>query len=320
MILCVNANAAIDRTVVVSPFRLNEIHRPQRVLALPGGKGCNVARALRRLGQTPVVTGWVGGHAGQFIEDGLQLVGIQSDFVRTDSESRTCLSILDAENDTLTEIYEKGEPVRAGEIEELLERFGAVVGNCEAVTLSGSLPDGVPHDFYARLTAMARDAGVPVLLDSSGEPLRRGLAARPHLVKPNRKEFADVTGGEFHIVNDFVEPLVVLSLRTDAVVVLSLGAEGALAARGREVWHARSPRVAVRSAVGSGDCMLAGLAYGLTHDFSPGDMLKYGVAAGTANALQLGAGNFNLDDFEELLEAVTVAEGPIPGSGRGFPR
>lgn len=315
MILCVNANAAIDRTVVVTPFRLNRIHRPQRVLALPGGKGCNVARALQRLGQTPVVTGWVGGHAGQFIEDGLQQEGIETDFVHTAGESRTCLSILDAENETLTEIYEKGEPVPAGKIEELLERFGAVVGNYEAVTLSGSLPEGVPGDFYARLISMARAAGVPLLLDSSGEALRRGLAERPHLVKPNRKEFIDLAGEELHTISAFVEPLVALSRQSGAIVVLSLGAEGALAARGNEILHARSPQVAVRSAVGSGDCLLAGLAYGLTHAFSLGEMLKYGVAAGTANALQLGAGNFALDDFAEMLERVTLRPGPIPGSG-----
>lgn len=313
MILCVNANAAIDRTVVVSSFRLNKIHRPQQVVALPGGKGCNVARALQRLGQTPVVSGWVGGHVGQFIEDGLQREGIQTDFVHTAGESRTCLSILDPENETLTEIYEKGEPLPAGKIEALLGRFEAAVGNYEAVTLSGSLPEGVPDDFYARLISMARAEGVPVLLDSSGEALRRGLAGRPHLVKPNRKEFGDLAGGEFHSVSDYVEPLVALSLQTGVIVVLSLGADGALAARGKEVWHARSPQVAVRSAVGSGDCLLAGLAYSLTHDFSLGEMLKYGAAAGTANALRLGAGNFALDDFEEMLERVTLRPGPIPG-------
>lgn len=314
MILCVNANAAIDRTVLVSPFRLNKIHRPQGVLALPGGKGCNVARALKRLGEMPVVTGWAGGHAGRFIEGGLQREGIQADFVQTGFESRTCLSILDPQNETLTEIYEKGEAVPADKVEALLEQFGAFIGNYDAVTLSGSLPEGVPDDFYARLIAMAREAGVPVLLDSSGEALRRGLAARPHLVKPNRKEFGDLAGGEFHSVSDYIKPLIALSLRYDTIVALSLGAEGALATRGREVWRARSPQVAVRSAVGSGDCMLAGLAYGLTRDFPLAEMLKYGVAAGTANALQLGAGNFAMDDFEEMLELVTVAKGTIPGS------
>ncbi|MCC6805752.1 MAG: hypothetical protein IT319_22915 [Anaerolineae bacterium] len=102
MILCVNANAAVDKTAIVSPFRLNAIHRPQQVLALPGGKGGNVARALRTLGDDPMMIGWVGGFAGQFIEDALHREGIATNVVRTSSESRTCLSILDPETGTLT--------------------------------------------------------------------------------------------------------------------------------------------------------------------------------------------------------------------------
>ncbi len=98
MILCVNPNPAIDKTVVVPGFRLNTIHRPANVLALPGGKGCNVARALVTLGEPAMVTGWVGGHAGRFIEEGLAAEGIGAAFVHTVAESRTCLSILDSES------------------------------------------------------------------------------------------------------------------------------------------------------------------------------------------------------------------------------
>src|SRR5512144_1251596 len=90
MILCLNLNAAIDKTIVVSSFEINKIHRPESVLALAGGKGCNVARALKTLKEIPVVSGWVGGFAGQFIERELQQEGIQTDFVHTDFESRTC--------------------------------------------------------------------------------------------------------------------------------------------------------------------------------------------------------------------------------------
>src|SRR5512147_2165609 len=111
MILCLNLNAAIDKTIVVSSFAVNKIHRPESVISLAGGKGCNAARALKTLGEFPVVSGWVGGFAGQFIETELKLEGIQTDFVQTDFESRTCTSILDREKGTMTEIYEKGEAV-----------------------------------------------------------------------------------------------------------------------------------------------------------------------------------------------------------------
>ncbi len=127
MILCVNANAAIDKTVVVSPFRLNTIHRPQQVLALPGGKGANVARGLQQLGETPVVIGWVGGHSGQYIATRLHGEGIETIFVHLESESRTCLSILDPEQGTLTEIYEHGEPVPGVKVEAFKDVFRSVV-------------------------------------------------------------------------------------------------------------------------------------------------------------------------------------------------
>jgi fructose-1-phosphate kinase PfkB-like protein len=89
MILCLNLNAAIDKTIVVSSFELNKIHRPELVIALAGGKGCNVARALKTFREVPVVSGWVGGFAGQFIETGLRREGIQTDFVYIDFEWRT---------------------------------------------------------------------------------------------------------------------------------------------------------------------------------------------------------------------------------------
>src|SRR5258706_8519274 len=135
MILCINANAAIDKTIIISLFRLNEIHRPQQVLAVPGGKGCNVARGLKRLGETPVVSGWVGGFAGQFIEEGLRREGISSDMVHTDFESRTCLSIVDPENNTLTELYESGHPVIIDKVEKLKSLLRRTIHSYAAITL-----------------------------------------------------------------------------------------------------------------------------------------------------------------------------------------
>ncbi|HML20622.1 MAG TPA: 1-phosphofructokinase family hexose kinase [Aggregatilinea sp.] len=306
MILCVNPNAAIDKTVIVRSFQLDEIHRPEQVMAFPGGKGCNVARALKTLGDQPVVTGWVGGFAGGFIEAGLRREGIETAFVQTDFESRTCLSILDPDRNTLTEIYEKGEPVPPEQVEALKVRFREVVATCAAVTFSGSLPAGVPTDFYAQLIAIAREAGVLVLLDSSGDALRQGVAAKPDLIKPNKKEFSDLAQRPLTSLNDYAAAAADISAHYGAVVVLSMGPDGALAAKGRDVLHARPPQVDAKSAVGSGDCMLAGLAYGLTHGFTLGEAIRYGAAAGTANTLRLGAGNFALEDFERIRPTVEI--------------
>jgi tagatose 6-phosphate kinase len=307
MILCVNPNAAIDKTVVVPGFHLNEIHRPEQVLMFPGGKGCNVARALKLLGETPVVTGWIGGYAGQFIEGGLQAEGIQPDFIRTDFESRTCLSILDPQDHTLTELYEKGEPVPADKVDEFKERFAETVKLYAAVTFSGSLPPGVPLDFYRQLVQIARDANVCSILDSSGEALKLGVQAQPALVKPNEQEFAVLAGRQLSTLNDAAQAAGELSERFQTMVVISSGAEGALAANRREVWRVQPPRLTIKSAVGSGDCTVAGIAYGLTHDFAFEEAVKYGVAAGTANALTVGAGVFTAADFQHVLSGITLS-------------
>lgn len=319
MILCVNPNAAVDKTVVVENFHLNAIHRPTFELALPGGKGCNVARAAKALGKQPVVTGWVGGHAGLFIEDGLRAEGIHTAFIHTAVESRDCISILDASSGAMTEIYEKGRPVAPEELEAFYSLFREWLPKVTLVTLSGSLPPGVPVNFYARLIGMARQAGVQVALDSSGEALRGGLEGGcPDLLKCNRAELSGLVGKPLESLKDVRGAIrslggSVSARRGDpdrARVVITLGATGAIAADGGKIWLAQAPRVEAVSAVGSGDAFLAGLACGLLEEKPFDAALRLAVAAGSANALQIGAGRLRLDDVEMLLGQVKVAEDP----------
>jgi tagatose 6-phosphate kinase len=309
MILCVNLNAAIDKTAVLPTFQIGQIHRPEMVKMLPGGKGCNVARALKQLGEEPVVTGWVGGSAGQFIEKGLHQEGIQTAFVHTDFESRTCLSILDSSNQVMTEIYEKGDSVPPQKVAEMLVRFREMMGRVTAVTLSGSLPPGVPQDFYAQLIHIAHEVSVPTFLDSSKEALLQGVAAKPFLIKPNESEVAVLVGRKLKTQADFASAAAAISTRYETVVVLSLGKEGAMVAQGQHLIHAQNPQVEAQSAVGSGDSMLAGLAYGFGHGYKLAKAVKYGVAAGTANALVLGAGQFTGRDFDNIFAKIKLHRG-----------
>jgi 1-phosphofructokinase family hexose kinase len=307
MILCVNANAAIDKTVVVDSFRLNAIHRPRQVLARPGGKGANVARALLRLGEAPAVSGWVGGYNGRYIAAGLRAEGIATAFVETGRESRTCLSILDPEQGTLTEIYEAGEPVSETHVAAFKDLFRSIVGQYTAVTMSGSLPPGAPADLYGELLAIARAAGVPGLLDSSGAALRHGLEiGQPLLIKPNASEFAALAGRELSGMDEIAAAAAQLARRHATTVVVSLGGDGALAASANGIIHARPPKLPIASAVGSGDCMLAGIAFALVRGRTLAEALAYGVAAGTANALSIGAGTFAHEDFERVRAQVIV--------------
>lgn len=307
MILCLNLNAAIDKTIVVSSFEINKIHRPESVLTLAGGKGCNVARALKILREIPVVSGWVGGFAGQFIETELHREGVQTDFVHTDFESRTCTSILDHEKQTMTEIYELGESVPLRKINELRDHILKVIGQYKAVTLSGSLPPGVPFSFYADLIKIARNENVLTFLDTSGEALRKGIEAAPFFVKPNEAEAKSLLGVEQNDSLDFAQAAAEISKRYETNVLLSLGANGAVAAQAEEIFIVKSPSVEAKSAVGSGDCMLAGVTYGFLQGLSFEEAISCGVAAGTANTLTIGAGQFKIEDFEWLRDQIQVS-------------
>jgi tagatose 6-phosphate kinase len=308
MILCVNPNAAIDKTIVVDSLRLGEIQRPHSVKSLPGGKGCNVARALRHFGLDAVVTGWVGGTAGQFIETGLRAEGIGTDFVHTGLESRTCTSILDNTTRALTEIYEKGYPIPPDKVAEMLDHFRAIVADYEAVTLSGSLPPGVPSDFYAQLIGLAHRAAVPVLLDSSGPALRDGLAGQPTLVKPNETEAAILSERPGSTLAELAEMAGHIARRHNTVVALSLGRSGAILADRSQSFHIQNPPVDAVSAVGSGDCMLAGLAYGLAQGLPLAECGRIGVAAGTANTLVIGAGQLTRAGYDDVYAATQVRQ------------
>jgi len=307
MILCLNLNAAIDKTIVVSSFKIDQIHRPESVVALAGGKGCNVARALKTLGNVPVVSGWVGGFAGQFIEKELHREGIQTDFIYTDFESRTCTSILDHENQTMTEIYERGESVPAEKVEELQTHIRNVIEKYEAVTLSGSLPPGVPPDFYARVIEIAKEANVLTFLDTSGDALRAGVEAGPFFVKPNEVEAKSLLGIKPGGLLDFTKAASEISTKYKTNVVISMGANGAIAAKGNDTLIVKNPRVEAKSAVGSGDCTLAGLAHSFLQGLSFEECVTCGIAAGTANTLTIGAGRFKIEDFERLREQVRLS-------------
>jgi len=307
MILCLNLNAAIDKTIVVSSFEINRIHRPESVVALAGGKGCNVARALKTLGEKPVVSGWVGGFAGQYIESELQREEIQTDFIHTNFESRTCTSVLDREKQTMTEIYELGESIPLEKIDELRNHVLKILGNYKAITLSGSLPPGVPSNFYAELIEIARKENVLTFLDTSGEALRKGVEAGPFFVKPNETEAKSILGFKSNDTLDFYQAAAEISKKYSTKVLLSMGAKGAIAAKAGETFMVQVPSVDTKSAVGSGDCMLGGLVHGVLQGLSFEESICCGVAAGTANTLMIGAGQFSAEDYERFRAQVRIS-------------
>lgn len=315
MILTVTLNAALDRTLSVPNFQAGRRHRASDALTLAGGKGVNVARALRNLGQPVIATGLAGGRTGISIIEQLTAEGILNDFVRIADESRTSTAVVDPTSMQQTEINEYGPSVADAELELLMEKLAYLSKGADIVVLAGSLPRDVPADFYAVLVRELARPELPIVVDAPGPPLRAALASEPWLVSPNAREAEEVVGNEFSDDEDKA---------AGAEALCSMGArsallhdEGGCVARigGPDRDAARrtlSARIDVRSdvvsTVGSGDAFLAGFLAGTYEGDDVQDALRRAVASGTASTQLLGAGVVDRSDVDALARQVAVEE------------
>ena len=197
MIITVTLNAAIDKTLAVPNFRLGHRHRAVEQTAMAGGKGVNVARALRALGQPVIATGVAGGPTGTRIVEHLTEEGILNDFVRIREESRTSTAVVDPTNGEQTEINEHGPHVTEGELELFVDKLLYLAKGAAVCVVSGSLPRGVDSDLYGRLIEEMKRLDVVTVLDSEGEPMSIATRKGPDIVSPNELEAEGLVGHEF---------------------------------------------------------------------------------------------------------------------------
>ncbi len=305
-VLTVTLNAAIDKRYDVRTVALGRVQRVDRVLASAGGKGLNVARGATLCGQRVLATGFVAGFAGGFITAGVAAEGIGDEFVRVDGESRTCINIID-DAGTSTEFLEPGVTVTPADLAALQRRFVALLPQVDVVTLSGSAPSGCPADVYAPLIRAARDAGRPVILDTSGAALAEGLLAAPSVAKPNREELAALVGAELPVLPDVIAAARTLCAGGTGCIVVSLGSEGALAVTAASVLRVRAPRVTAVNPVGCGDVLVGGLASGLARGLAMPDALALAVRVSAAAAAHPETGRFD-PAFADSLAAHVIVE------------
>ncbi|MFB8081744.1 MULTISPECIES: 1-phosphofructokinase family hexose kinase [unclassified Streptomyces] len=305
MILTVTLNTAVDLTYRVPALTPHASHRVTQVIERPGGKGLNVARVLAALGHETVATGFAGGATGAVLREQLAATPVRDALVETAGPTRRTVAIVDTASGDTTQLNEPGPTVTAAEWTVFRTRFSALLDGAAAVALCGSLPPGIHVGAYAELVRLARTAGVPVLLDTSGEPLRRGIAARPDLVKPNADELAQLTG-----TRDPLRATREARGRGARTVVSSLGPEGLLAATPEGLWRAAPPSPVKGNPTGAGDSAVAGLLSGLVDGTPWPDRLSRAVALSAATVLSPVAGEFDPKTYEELLPRVRVAEEP----------
>lgn len=307
-ILTVSLNAAVDVAYQVDNFEVNQINTVRELTRIAGGKANNVARVLASLGQKVIATGFAGGTAGQFIQDDLRNHGITVDYESfIDGENRTCTAIVDQVGRTLTEVREKGPTLTELAAEGFMDRFRRLVPRAEMVVISGSLPPGIPDDFYGRLVAESyRITQARTILDATGPALSKALWANPYLVKPNLEELAAWAGTALGDDAAILDAARRLQEAGPLVVAVSLGAEGLLVVAPEGSWRAIPPKVQPVNTVGSGDSLVAGFAVGVIDGLAAEDVLRLAVACGTANALTESVAVVRPDDLAWLRAQVRV--------------
>lgn len=307
MVLCVTFNPAIDRTMVVPDFASGGVFRPQQTVVAAGGKGVNVARAIRLLGGDPVCAGFLGGFSGAFLERLLRDEGMQAHWTwLAEGETRTCVILADPARSFTTVVNESGPTVSAADWARLRNDVVREAVNTEFVSLSGSLPPGSPLDAFTGLVADLVAADKQVWVDTSGAPLTAVARVPGVAIKVNDEEAAVLAGHPVRGVEDAFAAARKICAVTGCCVLITMGANGAALTDGRETWHAVPPPVTIKSGVGSGDSFLAGLLAALARGESRSSALAQATAAGTANALSIGGGSFTRAEFDDILNQVQV--------------
>jgi len=315
MILTVTLNAAIDRTVAVPNFRLGHRHRAVESRTVAGGKGINVARALRLLGRPVIAAGFAGGPTGNRVLEQLRKESILTDFTWIAGETRINMAVIDPTSGEQTEINERGPAVSPEEVERFVERLRYLADGARICVLAGTLPPGTAEELYGRLVADLRERGVTAILDAEGEPMLAGLRAGASVVTPNEREAEELVGQEFSDRDDVVQGLSEL-VRLGAGEAAITRPEGCVAVIGagaeRRMVEVRTKSLEPVSTVGSGDAFLAGYAAGLYDGRAPEDCLAYGVACGAESTQHFGAGTVDRNQVEQLLGTVEVRELEVP--------
>lgn len=305
MIYTVTLNPAIDKTVEIEGLTVGAVNRISALRADAGGKGINVSKVINVLGGKSVAMGIIGGAGGDMIEKSLKDAGIETDFVKVESETRVNLKIIDTEQEINTDINEPGAPVTEDVIAEVENKLKARLEKGDIVVIAGSLPKGAPTDTYSRLIRLCNAYEALTVFDADGALLKDGILAKPYLIKPNNDELTRLFGKTVKTADDAV--LYAKKLRADGIssVVVSLGGDGALFVNDDGVYRANPVKVPVRSTVGAGDSMVAAICLSLERGYSIGEMITLAIATSAANVTCSGTQPAELSVIESLKQKVS---------------
>ena len=315
MIITVTLNAALDKTLEVPNFTPGRRHRTVDQKTMPGGKGVNIARAIKRLGQPVIATGLAGGATGNRIVDALNDEAILNSFVRIREESRTNVAVLDPTNGMHTEINERGPAVSAQELELFREKLLYLAKGASICVFAGSLPRGIEPDVYASLIRGVRKLGVTTIIDSEGEPLRLAVKAEPEVVTPNELEAEELVGHEFNDIDDRARAVTEIARLGPAEAIMTVpdGCYGYVKEAGTPtLYRVTVEEQEARSSIGSGDAFLAGYVASRYAGRTTVDCLRYGVACGAESTQHIGAGIVEPGRVDRMVDEVEAERIEVP--------
>ena len=305
-IATITLNPSLDQHITVDGLVVDGTSRWSRLHRYAGGKGIDVSRAIHEMGGRTIAYGFIGGAIGRAAEILLDEEGVPFSFTPIQRETRTNFIISDTKSSQQTIIGAPGPYISKKEFERFRRKMVRIRPSPDLIVASGSVPPGIPNDVYYTITMEAKTFRVRTILDSDIQWLAEGVKAKPYLIKPNIREAEGLLNREFPTEEAVIKAALDLTEMGIEIVVISRGKDGIIAATRKEILKVVPPQVKVRSAVGAGDCTVAGLALKLANEEPLSEACRLGVAMGTAAVLTPGTELARREDVEKLLPQIKV--------------
>lgn len=299
-------NPSIDKMIIVNNFKVNATNRISDSRIDPSGKGINVAKVAKTLGEDTCCTGFLFDSNGNMFEEDLRKHGIKTDFVWCSGEVRTNIKVVDPENNTMTEINNAGQRVGPSDILKIKQKIEQCAQKSSIVIFSGSLPPGTDKSLYRELIEICNRQGARVYLDTYGEALKEGIKAKPFAVKPNTFELELTVGEKLNDEKDIVRGAKKLIDMGLSCVLVSRGSKGSIALYDEKVYKIPPINVPVKSSVAAGDSLLTGFAIGMKRTMDFEYSLKLGTACATSCVIKEGSKICTPKEVEKYFDMVEI--------------
>lgn len=305
MITILTFNPSVDRMYRVSELNIGQVQRVKTANATAGGKGLNVTKVCKILGEDPLAMGFLGGFNGEYIKNELEKLEIRSKFTHINQETRNCLNIID-DNLTSTEFLEKGPVLEDYDLINFEKDLETILADTKILVASGSYCQNMPTDYYKRIGDICKNNNIKFILDTSGESLKVALESNPYLIKPNTDEIKQLLNINIKSRDELIYAARKLLSMGAQNVCISLGKDGMIYLNENELYEVKVPKIKAVNTVGSGDSTIAGFSVGILRGYDTVELLKLANACGMSNALNMETGFINISDIDKFTKEIVV--------------